>query len=457
MDIINEKLKMNKQQAWEAILGELELSISKVNFTTWFKNTSLLDYDEKKAVIAVPSIFHRDWIKNKYEKDLASAARNVLGEELKITYEVKSPNEIKEVKLDLDIKEINPTDNIEITNLSSLNPKYTFESFIVGPSNKLAQAACLGVVNNPGHKYNPLFIYGGVGLGKTHLIQSVGNEILKKDPNKKIIYTSSERFTNDFIESLSSKKTNSFKNKYRNVDVLIIDDIQFLAGKESTQEEFFHTFNSLYQSNKQIVLTSDRPPQALNTLQERIKSRFEGGMIADIQAPDIETRIAIIQEKNREKSFSMSSEVMEFIAKNITQNVRELEGALMRVMAYCELNETQASLETVKSALETVLERTQKKSIKTKDVLEKVASFYDIKVKEILSPKRNKEIAQPRQIVMYLLKKELHLSYPQTAKALNREDHTTAMYAEKKIDKLFKERDSIRHDIEVIKDKLYNS
>lgn len=447
---------MDLQQAWEAVLGELELSLSKANFTTWFKNTSLLDYDEKKATVAVPNIFTRDWLKNKYEKDISLALKNVLGKELKISYEVKSPTEIKEVKLEAETKEPLTQEEEENLDFSSLNPKYTFESFVIGGSNKFAHAACVGVSNSPGKKYNPLFIYGGVGLGKTHLIQAIGNEILKNNPNKKILYTPSEKFVNDFIESISSRNTNSFKNKYRKVDVLIIDDIQFLAGKESTQEEFFHTFNTLFQSNKQIILSSDRPPQALSTLQERIKSRFEGGMTTDIQSPDLETRIAIIKEKSKLNSFSISEEAIEFIAKNITQNVRELEGALMRVMAYCELNDVLPSLEVTKSALENVLEKSQKKSIKPKKIIESVANFYDIKEKDILSSKRNKDIAVPRQIAMYLLREELHSSYPQIAKILGGRDHTTIMHGVNKINRLIKEKGPISHDIEVLRDKLRN-
>jgi len=250
---------MDKQQLWEAALGELELSLSKANFTTWFKNTSILDYDSKKVTLAIPNAFTKEWLKNKYEPQVVEALRNVLGGIEKVEYEVKSPLEIKEVKLSVETKE---EEEPEAPVNYSLNPRYAFENFVIGGSNKLAHAACSGVAKSPGRKYNPLFIYGGVGLGKTHLVQAAGNEIIKRFSKKKVLYIPSEIFVNEFIESIGSKKTNGFKNKYRNVDVLIIDDIQFLAGKERTQEEFFHTFNTLYEASKQIILTSDRPPSA---------------------------------------------------------------------------------------------------------------------------------------------------------------------------------------------------
>ena len=443
---------MDKQQIWAAVLGELELSLSKANFTTWFKNTSVLDYDTKKVTIAVPNTFTKDWLKKKYEANILEALKNVIGGVEKIEYEVKSPMEIKEVKLHTETKQELPE---EKPLNYSINPRYTFESFIVGNSNKLVHAACLGVAKSPGKKYNPLFIYGGVGLGKTHLIQGIGNEILQQSPKKKVLYIPSEKFVNDFIASISSQRTNDFKNKYRNVDVLMIDDIQFLAGKESTQEEFFHTFNTLYELNKQIVLSSDRPPRALNTLEERIRSRFEGGMIVDIQAPDLETRIAILSAKCKSKDIKMPIEVMEFIAQSIQQNVRELEGALTRVVAYSELNNTSPSIEVAKSSLETVLSRSKNRTIKIQEVLDAVSISFDIRIKDLLSPKRNKEIVLPRQIIMYLLREDLHLSFPQIAKALGGRDHTTIMHGYRKMKNLIKEKDTLRHDIDAVKDKIY--
>lgn len=445
---------MDKQQIWEAVLGELELSLSKANFTTWFKNTSVLEYDSKKVLIAVPNAFTKEWLQNKYEARIIEALKNILGDVEKVNYEVKSPLEIKEVKLQIETEEESIQE--QPTNYS-LNPKYAFENFIIGGSNKLAHAACLGVAKSPGKKYNPLFIHGGVGLGKTHLIQAIGNEVLKRFSKKKVLYIPSERFVNEFIESISSHQTNGFKSKYRSVDVLIIDDIQFLAGKESTQEEFFHTFNTLYQSNKQIILSSDRPPSAMNTLEERIRSRFEGGMIADIQAPDLETRIAIISSKCKGKDFQMPLEIMEFIAQNIQQNVRELEGALTRVIAYCELNNVSPSIETATSALENILNRSKNKPPKSKEVLEAAANFFDIRVKDLLSPKRNKEIALPRQIVMYLLREELHQSFTQIAKVLGGRDHTTIMYGFNKVKELIKKKGSLIHEVKTIKEKAYNS
>lgn len=445
---------MDKQQLWEAALGELELSLSKANFTTWFKNTSILDYDSKKVTLAVPNAFTKEWLKNKYEPQIIEALRNILGGTEKLEYEVKSPLEIKEVKLSVETKE---EEELEAPVNYSLNSRYTFENFVIGGSNKLAHAACSGVAKSPGRKYNPLFIYGGVGLGKTHLVQATGNEIIKRFSKKKVLYIPSERFVNEFIESIGSKTTNGFKNKYRNVDVLIIDDIQFLAGKESTQEEFFHTFNTLYEASKQIILTSDRPPSAINTLEKRIRSRFEGGMIADIQPPDLETRIAIIAAKVKSKNFQLPIEVMELIAKNIQQNVRELEGALTRVIAYCELNNVNPSMEMATTALESVLSRAKRKSLKPREVLETVSDFFDIRVKDLLSPKRNKEISFPRQITMYILRENLHQSFPQIARTLGGRDHTTIMYGFRKIKNIIKKGGALNNDIETLKQKLYSS
>lgn len=442
---------MDKQQIWEAALGELELSLSKANFTTWFKNTSILEYDSKKVLLAVPNAFTKEWLKNKYEQHIIDALRNVLGGIEKVEYEVKFPLEIKEVKLDIEEK---PEETEEAPTNYSLNPKYTFENFIIGSSNKLAHAACLGVAKSPGKKYNPLFIHGGVGLGKTHLIQAIGNEILKRYPKKTVLYIPSEKFVNEFIASISSQKTDGFKSKYRNVDVLIIDDIQFLAGKESTQEEFFHTFNTLYEAQKQIILSSDRPPSALNTLEERIRSRFEGGMIADIQAPDLETRIAIVSAKAKAKNFKLPLDVMEFIAKNIKQNVRELEGALTRIMAYCELNSIPPSIEVATSALESVINRNKKRILKPREILDLIADTYDIRVKDILSSKRNKDIAMPRQIAMYIFREELHQSFPQIARILGGRDHTTIMHGFNKVKNLLKKKGELNREIGLIKEKL---
>lgn len=446
---------MNNQQLWQAALGELELSLSKANFTTWFKNTSVLDYDSRKAIIAVPNSFTKEWLKNKYEKNIIEALKNVIGGIEKVSYEVRSPKEIKEVKLETETRPKASEKENEPINYS-LNNKYTFENYIIGGSNKLAHAACLGVAKSPGKKYNPLFIHGGVGLGKTHLIQAVGNEIIKRFPEKKVLYTPSEKFVNDFIESISSQRTNTFKSKYRNVDVLIIDDIQFLAGKESTQEEFFHTFNTLYELNKQIILSSDRSPKALNTLEERIRSRFEGGLIVDIQPPDLETRIAILQAKSKAKNFQVPLDVLEFIAQNIQHNVRELEGALTRIMAYSELNNILPTMEVAKSTLETVLNKAKNRSVKSRDILDVVASFYDIQTKDILSAKRNKDISLPRQLIMYILREEQHLSFPQIAKTLGGRDHTTIMHGYQKIKTLLKEDETLKYELSTIKDKIYN-
>ncbi|MEI7690482.1 MAG: chromosomal replication initiator protein DnaA [bacterium] len=453
---------MDKEQLWNAVLGELEVSLSKANFTTWFKNTSIVSIDGEKIVVGVPNVFTKEWLEKKYNADIFDSLRHNLPEVRKVEYRVGSIKNLeKELsekenlkKIEEEVKEEEVKEEVQVAS-GDLNPKYTFDNFIVGNSNKLAFAACQSVATDLGSKYNPLFIYGGVGLGKTHLMQAVGLSIQKRDKKKKIVYVTSEKFTNDFISSISEKRTTAFKDKYRKTDVLMVDDMQFLAGKEQTQEEFFHTFNALHQANKQIILASDRPPKAIPTLEERLRSRFEWGLIVDIQHPDLETRIAIVQRKAQARGYVVPLDVCDFIARSVQHNIRELEGALNRILAYCELNDSQPSLDVTKNVLNTLINSPRRKNFTARHVIEKVADFYDISMSEVLGPKRDKEIVLPRQIAMYLLREELHLSFPKIAQELGKKDHTTAIHSCDKIEKELEFNEPLRHELSLIRERIY--
>jgi chromosomal replication initiator protein len=453
---------MDKEQLWNAVLGELEVSLSRANFTTWFKNTSIISIDGGLVVVGVPNVFTKEWLEKKYNTDVLSSLRHNAPEIQTVEYKIGSIKNLeKELSEKENIKKVeeevkHAEEEVEVKVASGdLNPKYTFDNFVVGNSNKLAFAACQSIAEHLGTKYNPLFIYGGVGLGKTHLMQAVGHAIRQKAKDKKIVYVTSEKFTNDFISSISDKRTNAFKDKYRKADVLLVDDMQFLAGKEQTQEEFFHTFNALHQANKQIVLASDRPPKAIPTLEERLRSRFEWGLIVDIQPPDLETRIAILQRKAQARGFVVPLDVFDFIARNIQHNIRELEGALNRILAYCDLNNMQPTLDTTKNILNTLINNPRRHSFTARHVLEKVSDYYDISMSELTGLKRDREIVLPRQISMYLLREELHLSYPKIARELGKKDHTTAIHSCEKIEKELEYNEPLRHEISLIRERIY--
>lgn len=455
---------MEKEQVWKSVLGELEVSLSKANFTTWFKNTHVVALTDTSAIVGVPNVFTKEWLEKKYNPQILDAIKNSMPDITHIEYKVGSVKTLeKEAVKELIPKEIisDSTPSYESTvnnsplNLGGMNPKYTLDTFVVGSSNKLAFAACQSVAENPGSKYNPLFIYGGVGLGKTHLMQAVGNSIMAKNPKKNVVYVTSEKFTNDFISSITDKKVGGFKDKYRKADVLIVDDLQFLANKEQTQEEFFHTFNALHQANKQIILASDRPPKAIPTLEERLRSRFEWGLMVDIQPPDLETRVAILQRKSQARGYMVPLDVLDYIARNIQNNIRELEGALNRILAYCELNGGEPTLEVVKSTLSSLISGARRRGFSARQIVEKVAAFYDLSVNEILGTKRDREIVLPRQIAMYLMREELQLSFPKIARELGKKDHTTAIHSCDKIEKELDHNEVLRHEIGLIKERLY--
>jgi chromosomal replication initiator protein len=454
---------MTNQELWKIALSEIELSISKANFITWFKNTNIISIKNNKITIGVPNNFTKEWLENKYNKITIKALRNTLEQIKEVNYIINpQKGQIKEIKKDsrkktkqIPAKEQLNLQEYKLDEKTNLNPRYNFESFIVASFNELAHAAARSVIKDPGRIYNPLFIYGGVGLGKTHLIQAIGNEILKEKKYKNVMYISSEKFVADLISSISNRTVEKFKEEYRKYDILIIDDIQFLAGKEKTQEIFFHIFNTLYEKNKQIILSSDRAPKAIPTLEERLKSRFEGGMIADIGQPDFETRLAILKKKTQESGMELSDEILSYIASNVQKNIRELEGALNRVIAFSKLNNTTPDQKQLSKILKTITLNLQKRTTHKK-IAEVVADFYDINLSDLINKSRKKEIVKPRQIAMYLLRDELKCSYPFIGSKLGNRDHTTAMYACEKIKKELENNQLLEQELNMIKERIYS-
>lgn len=453
----------NYEKIWQSVLGQLELLISRANFTTWFKNTFLAEFDNQQVVVGVPNSFTKVWLEKKYHDHITKALEDTLSKSnLQVIYRVENRENLANISknieiVDKPIEELvhSPSPQPKTSNKYGLNQNYTFNSFVVGPGNELAQAAAMAAAQKPGEMYNPLFIYGGVGLGKTHLAQAVGNYILAKNPQKKVLYINSEKFTNDFIFAIKRGQTDEFKNIYRNVDVLLIDDIQFIAGKEQTQEEFFHTFNALHQNNKQIVLSSDRPPKALGGVENRLISRFEWGMIADISFPDLETRVAILEIKCQQKNYHLEKALTQLVAESIQENIRELEGALNRIIAFHQLNNTRPSLESVRSLLGGISANPKKAGLTTKKLLKTVIEFFDISMDELLGASRKKELVMPRQIAMYLMREQLKSSFPNIGHEIGSRDHTTAMHACVKISELVATDERVKNDIAVLKQKLY--
>lgn len=449
---------------WQSVLGEIELSVSTGNFSTWFKNTELISYKDGRATVGVANVFAIRQFEVRFDALVREALQHSGLEISHVAYVVRNGEKKRIISRETtgetnqQYNRSHSTTPISSSKPSkipatSLNSRYTFQNFIVGSSNDLAYTACQAVASNPGTKYNPLFIYGGVGLGKTHLIQAVGNEILARNPDAKVAYLSSETFVKEFLEAIRFKKT-GFSDKYRNVDVLIVDDMQFIAGKEKTQEEFFHTFNVLHQANKQIIIGSDKPPHSIPTLTERLRSRFEWGMAIDIQMPDFETRCAIVETKASFSGVTLERDTIEYLAKNIKTNIRELEGALNQLLAYAEMRGVAPDVTTAEGLLGNV-RRSRPQHLTAKQIIDKTARHFQIDSKEMCGAKRAKHIVVPRQIAMYLLRSELHLSFPQIANELGRKDHTTAIHSVEKIEKSIKLDYLIREQVADIRDKLY--
>ena len=437
---------MDPQKIWQAVLGELEVSLSRANFTTWLKSTTLESINGEVATVRVPNAFTREWLNRKYAPDIMAALGKHAPSCKKLDFKVGHPTQAAP------IKPATPQAS-EPSVPRVMAPKNSFENYVVGNSNQLAYATAKAVTQNPAGIYNPLFLYGGVGLGKTHLMQAIAKGLEHTD--KTVMYTTSEKFTNDLVSAISQNKTAAFKNRYRKVDVLLVDDIQFLAGKETTQEEFFHTFNALHGEGKQIVLSSDRPPRAIPTLEERLRSRFEWGMIADVTPPELETRMAILRTKATERGYEISNAVIEFIAKAIQQNVRELEGALIRIMAHAELTATEPTPELAEQVLGTILATRRHHQVSTAQIIEAVSRFYDVSIEELKGPGRQKGIVKPRQLLMFLLREEANLSYPKIGQELGGRDHTTVIHAVGKITGESQINEPMRHELNLIRERLY--
>jgi len=452
-------MSVDHEQFWRAVLGNLEVSLSKPNFTTWFKNTSILESSDKDVTIGVPNTFTKEWLHKKYHQSIVHAVRSINPDIREIRYEISSSSKAgaavssRPSQTHAKARPVASEMKVSSQNNSFLNPKYNFNNFIVGGANELAHAAATAIVSKPGTSYNPLFIYGGVGLGKTHLMQAVGNKLLSTNPNQKVLYVSAERFTNEFIQAIKDGRGHDFKKHYRTVDLLLIDDVQLLAGKEQTQEEFFHTFNTLYNTNKQIVLTSDRLPKEIPSIQERLISRFEGGMVADVQAPNLETRIAILNSKVKEKNYELSPEVVSFIASNVESNIRELEGALNRIVVHSQMHNAQPTLEKTKDVLSSLISQPKKRGLTPKKIMEASAVYYNVTMEDLIKQSRRKEFVKPRQVAMYLIRKELETSLPSIGEFFGGRDHTTVIHAVHKVGEIVKTEESFKQDLAAILDK----
>ena len=447
---------MNSQAIWQGVLGEIEVSIPPSSFSTWFKSTELDIISDNEVAVLSPNPFVLTQLEKRYYQRIADGLKR---NGLAVSTIHFRPKKTAARKQRLSRDEPNsaaaaqPIIKQSKKSVTNLNPRYTFDNFIVGSSNDLAHAACQAIAANPGTKYNPLYLYGGSGLGKTHLMQAVGNEIIKRQPSARVLYTTTETFVSEFLDSIRFKKK-GFSDKYRNVDVLIVDDMQFIANKEKTQDEFFHTFNDLHQNDKQIIISSDKPPKSIPTLTDRLRSRFEWGMTIDVQMPDYETRCAIVTAKAGLSNIELSADVVEYLATNFKTNIRELEGALNQLLAYTEMQNITPDAETAEGLLGNI-KRSRPQHITAKQIIDKTALHFGVEVKDVCSPRRDKYIMQPRQIAMYLLRSELKMSFPKIAQELGRKDHTTAIHSVDKISKEMLISVNIREQINDIRDKLY--
>ncbi len=446
---------MDAAQAWQSALGQLQMEMPKASFDTWVRDTRVLRFEAGVMTIGVRNAYARDWLETRLLETVTRLLAALMGAPVEVRFVVATEAEeaavvspsAPEAKA-----ESLPAAPAPRPRVASLNPRYTFDNFVVGPNNRLAHAAAQAVAENPATAYNPLFLYGGVGLGKTHLLHAIGNACQER--GLYVLYVSSEEFTNDLINAIRTHTTPAFREKYRSADLLLIDDIQFIAGKESTQEEFFHTFNTLHGQNKQVILSSDRPPKALVTLEERLRSRFEWGLTADIQPPDFETRLAILRAKAERQGRAVPADILEFIARRVQSNIRELEGALNRIVAFADLSGMALSLQLADSALADLLP--QRADIRPDAVVDVVARTFNLSVDRLLSSERSREVALPRQIAMYLMR-ETNISLPQIGQALGGRDHTTVMYACEKVADLLERDDKIRRQVVQMRNILYGA
>ncbi|MDP2704581.1 MAG: chromosomal replication initiator protein DnaA [bacterium] len=456
---------MNSSELWKTVLGEIELHISRPNFLTWLKQSQLVDKNEKSgvALVGLPNHFAKDWVKSRYHKLILGSLRNLDGSVKSLDYVVVNSQTADAVKKRTErghadssasLHPQEPLLELRVDPKTNLNPRYTLDSYVVGSSNELAFAAVQAVIQDVGTKYNPLFLYGGVGLGKTHLIQAAGNEIQKKYFQKvRVLYVTSEKFINDVVWALRNKRMDDVKSKYRDVDVLIVDDIQFIGGKAATEQEFFYTFNTLYEHNKQVIMSSDRPPAAIPTLEERLRSRFEGGMIIDITYPDYEMRLAILRAKVQQQDVSLDEGILEHVALKIQNNIRELEGVLHKVMFYQQYKGEKITTRKVDDIIQEITHAVSK-NITVQDVVKVVADFFEVSQQELTDRSRKREVVLPRQICMYLMRDMLNLSYPHIGEKLGKRDHTTAIHAFLKISRELSQNPQLNQRITLIKDRL---
>jgi chromosomal replication initiator protein len=463
---------MRAEQAWQAALGQLQMDMQKAAFDTWVRDADLVSYEDGVFIVGVKNAYARDWLADRLSSTVNRILTGVMGRSVETRFivwqnitDVPEPVE-EEISMVPDTRlgpgseretavysmagDFGSNGNGSVPN-STLNRKYSFGNFVVGASNRLAHAACMAVAENPAEAYNPLFLYGGVGLGKTHLLHAIGNHAALR--GQSVLYVSSEEFTNDLINAIRTHTTQAFREKYRRIDVLLIDDIQFIAGKESTQEEFFHTFNTLHGQNKQVVISSDRPPKAMLTLEERLRSRFEWGLTADIQPPDFETRVAILRYKRERGGYTLPDEMLELIARRVQSNIRELEGALTRVAAFANLSGEPVTPQLVESALADLLPR--RNEVEPDQVVRTVADVFGLDVERMLGRDRTKQVAMPRQIAMYLLREEANMSLPQIGEVLGGRDHTTVMYGCDKVADMLERDDRLRRQVVEIREQLF--
>ncbi len=456
---------MNLTQIWQATLGAVQLQTSRQDFDTWLRGTALLALDGGLATVGTASTFHEEGLENRFMAPVRRSLGDVVGYPVQVQVVIangqNSRGESSNPTAPSD--ELGPSERGAVQlDLSSamrtgmLNPKYTFSRFIVGSSNRLAHAACLAVADNPGQHYNPLFLYGGVGLGKTHLLHAIGNYVLDRDPEINVLYVSSEKFTNDMINAIRRQQTEEFRMRYRNIDVLLIDDIQFIAGKEGTQEEFFHTFNTLHSAAKHIVISSDKPPKAILTLEERLRSRFEWGLIADVQPPDLETRTAILRTKADQMNVGVPDDVIDFLAHKVQSNIRELEGSLNRVAAFAELHGIPISVEMATSTLADLLGNVRRRRITPDQIIVAVSEHFGVDIRVIQGRGRSRKIVVPRQVAMYLLREETECSLVDIGKLLGGRDHTTVMHGCDRIAEEINADTRLRNEVLAIRERLYS-
>jgi chromosomal replication initiator protein len=456
---------LNLRQLWSAALGELQVGLPRATYDTWFKDTQALSEEDDVFLIGVPNAFAREWLENKFRTQVRATLQRLVGRTVDVRFVTSAGTAATRANgasggttptgVSSASSQTAATERRDPALTAILNARYTFSNFVVGSNNRLAHAAALSVAERPGHSYNPLFVYGPSGLGKTHLMHAIGHAVIARHPKKRVAYATSEKFTNEFINSIRAQKGEDFRERYRRIDVLLIDDIQFIAGKEGTQEEFFHTFNAIHEEGKQIVISSDRPPKAITQLEDRLRSRFEWGLIADISTPDLETRIAILRAKAEAQNIGVPPAVIDFLAQRIVSNIRELEGALTRIVAYASLNAVPVTTQLAQDMLQNILYNPQRKTLSPERIVETVAKYYGVPLEQMKGKARDKQIVLPRQIAMYLMREETEAPLLRIGEALGGRDHSTVLHGCEKIEREMAQNDDFRRDVGALREMLY--